>query len=56
MGRKKMTAQKTDIRIRVDAKLQKQLLAAAEKEFTTVAAFVRGAIVRELKRREAEAK
>jgi hypothetical protein len=45
-----------DIRIRVDAKLQKQLQAAAEKEFTTVAAFVRGAIVRELKRREAEAK
>jgi uncharacterized protein (DUF1778 family) len=56
MGRKKMTAEKIDIRLRMDPKLEKQIRAAAEKEFTTVAAFVRSAVVRELKRRETEAK
>jgi uncharacterized protein (DUF1778 family) len=56
MGRKKMTAEKIDIRLRMDAKLQKQIQAAADKEFTTVAAFIRAAVVKELKRREAEAK
>ena len=51
-----MTAEKIDIRLRMDAKLQKQIQAAAEKEFTTVAAFIRGAVIEKLKRREAEAK
>jgi uncharacterized protein (DUF1778 family) len=56
MGRKKMTAEKIDIRLRMDAKLQKQIQSAAAKEFTTVAGFIRSAVVRELKRREQEAK
>ncbi len=56
MGRKKMTAEKIDIRLRVDSKLQKQIQAAADKDFTTVAAFVRAAVVKELKRLESEAK
>lgn len=56
MGRKKVTTEKIDIRLRVDSKLQKQIQAAAEKEFTTVAAFVRSAVLKELKRRELEAK
>jgi hypothetical protein len=56
MGRKKMTAEKIDIRLRMDAKLRKQIQTAAGKDFTTVAAFIRGAVVKELKRREQEAK
>ena len=56
MGRKKMTAEKIDVRLRMDAKLEKQIRTAAEKEFTTVAAFIRSCVVKELKRREAEAK
>jgi hypothetical protein len=56
MGRKKVTAEKIDIRMRMDEKLQKQIQAAAAQDFTTVAGFIRSAVVKELKRREQEAK
>jgi uncharacterized protein (DUF1778 family) len=56
MGRKKMTAEKIDIRLRVDAKLQKQIQAAADQEGNSVAAFIRSAVVKELKCREQESK
>jgi uncharacterized protein (DUF1778 family) len=57
MGRKKMkaTEEKTDIRLRVDAELQQRIQAAADAEGNSVAAFIRSAVVRELKRREREA-
>lgn len=57
MGRKKMrTAEKIDIRLRMDAKLQRQIQAAADREGNSVAAFIRSAVVKELKRREQENK
>jgi uncharacterized protein (DUF1778 family) len=55
MGRKKVkTREKIDIRLRMDADLQRRIQAAADEEGNTVAAFVRAAVVKELKRRERE--
>lgn len=55
MGRKKMkTAEKTDIRLRVDADLAQRIQQAADQEGNSVAAFIRAAVVKELKRREQE--
>ena len=56
MGRKKMkTDEKIDIRLRVDGELQQRIQAAADQEGNSVAAFIRAAVVKELKRREKEA-
>jgi uncharacterized protein (DUF1778 family) len=55
MGRKKVkTAEKIDIRLRVDDDLHQRIQAAADAEGNSVAAFIRTAVVRELKRREKE--
>lgn len=55
MGRKKMkTEEKIDIRLRVDGELHRRIQAAADQEGNSVAAFIRSAVVRELKRREKE--
>jgi uncharacterized protein (DUF1778 family) len=55
MGRKKVkTEEKIDIRLRVDSELYDRIQAAANQEGNSVAAFIRAAVVRELKRRERE--
>jgi predicted HicB family RNase H-like nuclease len=57
VGRKKMKAkamEKIDIRLRVDAELHRRIAAAADQEGNSVAAFIRSAVVKELKRRERE--
>jgi predicted HicB family RNase H-like nuclease len=55
MGRKKMkTEEKIDIRLRVDEELHARIQAAADQEGNSVAAFIRAAVVKELKRREKE--
>ena len=56
MGRKKkaIMAEKIDIRLRIDEDFHGRVVAAAEAEQTTVAAFIRGLIVREFRRREKE--
>ncbi|MHC5538535.1 YlcI/YnfO family protein [Singulisphaera rosea] len=56
MGRKKVrTEDKIDIRLRVDEDLHNRIQAAADQEGNSVAAFIRSAVVKELKRREKEA-
>lgn len=60
MGRKKVKAkmkveEKIDIRLRVDGDLHQRIQAAADQEGNSVAAFIRSAVVKELKRREKEA-
>lgn len=56
MGRKKMKAnEKFDVRLRVDEALHRQLQGAADEEGNSVAAFIRAAVVKELKRRQKEA-
>lgn len=54
MGRKKMTKteEKIDIRLRVDEDLHKRIQTAADEEGNSVAAFIRSAVLKELKRRE----
>jgi uncharacterized protein (DUF1778 family) len=61
MGRKKQvktatsrTDERIDMRIRVDPALQARIQAAADQEGNSVAAFIRSAVVKELKRREKE--
>jgi predicted HicB family RNase H-like nuclease len=55
MGRKKMKIEeKIDIRLRVDSDLHQRIQAAADQESNSVAAFIRSAVVKELKRREKE--
>jgi uncharacterized protein (DUF1778 family) len=55
MGRKKVkTDEKVDIRLRVDADLARRVQEAADQEGNSVAAFIRAAVVKELKRRERE--
>lgn len=56
MGRKKVvkTEAKIDIRLRVDEDLHARIQSAADGEGNSVAAFIRSAVVRELKRRESE--
>jgi predicted HicB family RNase H-like nuclease len=53
--RKMKTEEKIDIRLRVDDELHRRIQAAADQEGNSVAAFIRSAVVRELKRREREA-
>jgi predicted HicB family RNase H-like nuclease len=56
-GKAKMNikaAEKIDIRLRVDSDLHERIQAAADQEGNSVAAFIRSAVVRELKRRERE--
>lgn len=43
-----------DIRLRVDPELHRRIQAAADQEGNSVAAFIRSAVVKELKRRESE--
>lgn len=55
MGRKKMkTGEKVDLRLRVDSDLARQIQRLADEDRTTVAAFVRALIVKELKQRKKE--
>lgn len=55
MGRKKMkTEEKIDIRLRVDSDLHERIQNAADQEGNSVAAFIRSAVVRELKRLDRE--
>jgi len=56
MGRKKnmKTEEKIDIRLRVDSDLHQRIQDAADQEGNSVAAFIRAAVVKELKRREKE--
>jgi uncharacterized protein (DUF1778 family) len=56
MGRKKkmQTQEKIDIRLRVDGDLHQRIQEAADAEGNSVAAFIRAAVVKELKRRERE--
>jgi hypothetical protein len=55
MGRKKMKVdEKVDIRLRVDTSLAERIQAAADQEGNSVAAYIRAAVVRDLKRRERE--
>jgi predicted HicB family RNase H-like nuclease len=57
MGRKKMkTEEKIDIRLRVDSELHQRIQDAADQEGNSVAAFIRSAVVKELKRQEKEGK
>jgi uncharacterized protein (DUF1778 family) len=57
MGRKRMkVSEKIDIRLRVDAELEAKIRAAAEEEGNSVAAFIRAAVLKELKRRGVDAK
>jgi predicted HicB family RNase H-like nuclease len=60
MGRKKVTPkmkteERVDIRLRVDGELHERIQAAADQDGNAVAAFIRYAVVKELKRREREA-
>jgi predicted HicB family RNase H-like nuclease len=53
MGRKKMKVEdKMDIGLRVDGDLHQRIQAAADQEGNSVAAFIRSAVVKELKQRE----
>lgn len=57
MGKKKVKTkakaeEKVDIRLRMDGDLHRRIQAAADAEGNSVAAFIRAAVVRELKRRE----
>jgi uncharacterized protein (DUF1778 family) len=54
MGRKKRmkTDEKIDIRLRVDSDLYRKIQEAAEAEGNSVAAFIRAATVKELRRLE----
>jgi len=55
MGRKKMKPdERFDIRLRVDSELHKRIQSAADTEGNSIAAFIRSAVVKELKRRERE--
>jgi hypothetical protein len=56
VGRKKMTKteEKIDIRLRVDEELHKRIQTAADEEGNSVAAFIRAAVLKELKRRQRE--
>jgi predicted HicB family RNase H-like nuclease len=45
-------AEKVDIRLRVDPELHDRIQAAADQEGNAVAAFIRSAVVKELKLRE----
>lgn len=55
MGRKKMKAEERfDIRLRVDGELHARIQEAADQEGNSIAAFIRAAVVKELKRRERE--
>jgi predicted HicB family RNase H-like nuclease len=59
MGRKKVQAKmkaggKLDIRLRVDVELHGRIQAVADREGNSVAAFIRSAVVKELKRRDKE--
>jgi predicted HicB family RNase H-like nuclease len=53
-GSKMKPEEKTDIRLRVDPELHQRIQAAADQEGNSVAAFIRSAVVKELKRREKE--
>lgn len=53
MGRKKVNADtRFDIRLRVDSDLHARIQKAADAEGNSIAAFIRAAVVKELKRRE----
>jgi hypothetical protein len=55
MGRKKMkTEDKIDIRMRVSEELRQRISEAASEDESTVAAFIRSAVVKELRRRDQE--
>jgi predicted HicB family RNase H-like nuclease len=54
-GGKMKVEEKIDIRLRVDSSLHARIQAAADQEGNSVAAFIRSAVVRELKRREKDA-
>lgn len=59
MAKKKMKTEtkvdeKIDIRLRVDPELHSRIQAIADQDGNPVAAFIRAAVVRELKRRERE--
>lgn len=55
MGRKKVkTEEKIDIRLRVEPDLHERIQVAAGEANNSVAAFIRDAVVKELKRREKE--
>ena len=53
MGRKKMTAEqkKVEVRLRVEPALHQRMLDEAKEEGNSIAAFIRTAVVNELKRR-----
>jgi predicted HicB family RNase H-like nuclease len=60
MARKKAkakmkTEERIDVRLRMDSELHEKIQAAADQEGNSVAAFIRSAVVKELKRREREA-
>lgn len=48
------TDERLDIRLRVDGELHERIRAAADAEGNSIAAFIRAAVVKELKRREKE--
>ena len=56
MGRKKNvhTTEKIDIRLRVESAFHDRVKAVADAEQTTVAAYIRSLVVKDLKRREKE--
>lgn len=56
MERKKAKSnmKKVDIRLRVDAEFQKRIQELADRDMTTVAAIIRAAVIRDLKRIEKE--
>ena len=57
MGRKKMKPEERfEIRMRVDGELHGRIQEAADQEGNSIAAFIRHAVVKELKVREKEAK
>jgi hypothetical protein len=46
------TAEKVDIRLRVDADFHERIQRVAEEEHTTVAGYLRACVVKDFKRRE----
>jgi predicted HicB family RNase H-like nuclease len=54
MGRKKLSPGdvKVEVRMRVDMELHRRIEMAAKEEGNSVAAYIRAAIVRDLKRRK----
>ena len=56
MGRKKSmkTAEKIDVRLRIDDDFRARIQSAADSEQTTVAGFIRAAVLERLKRIERE--